>query len=469
MKKLTRESVRAEQYPVKVLQFGDGNFLRAFADWMIDLLNEQTTFKGSVAVVAPLRRGRPPVKDEQEGLYHVLLRGISEGKRIDEIRLVTCVGQYVDPYENHDAYLATAELPSLQFVISNTTEAGIGFSAADLSVDKPVDSFPAKVTQLLYRRFVTFNGDRSKGLVFLPCELIEANGAALHKIILQYAAHWKLTEAFSVWVSEACLFCNTLVDRIVTGYPTDGAQQIMERTGYLDDKLVAAEPYHLWVIEADPSLNEIFPVRETNLNVKFVRDLTPYRTSKVRILNGAHTAMTLIGYLRGLRTVREAVEDPWMADFLRSMISEEVIPTIPLPADEVALYAQQVFERFHNPEIKHELKSIALNSVSKFRARLLPTLLDRYHATGQIPPRLLYAFASLIIFYRGKWKDETLPVNDNPDALKTMETCWASDADELPQLKAMLANETLWGLDLTNIQGLEGALSLVISDILRNP
>jgi tagaturonate reductase len=466
VKKLTRESVRAEQYPVKVLQFGDGNFLRAFSDWMIELLNEKTAFRGSVAVVAPLRRGRPAVKDEQEGLYHVLLRGISEGKRIDEVRLITCVDQYVDPYESHDAYLAMADIPSLQFVISNTTEAGISFSGTDLSVDSPVDSFPAKVTQLLYRRFLAFDGDRSKGLVFLPCELIEANGTALHKIILQYSAHWKLTETFSTWVGEACVFCNTLVDRIVTGYPTDGAEQIMERTGYRDEKLVAAEPYYLWVIEADPSLNEIFPVREANLNVKFVRDLTPYRTSKVRILNGAHTAMTLIGYLRGLRTVRDAVEDQWMADFLRSMISEEIIPTIPLPAEEVERYAQQVFERFHNPEIKHELKSIALNSVSKFRARLLPTMLDRYHTTGQIPPRLLYAFASLIIFYRGEWKGETLPVNDHPDALKAMQACWSSD--DLPQLKAMLAHEALWGSDLNDIQGLDAALTTVISSMLNS-
>lgn len=466
MKKLTRESVQTGHYPVKVLQFGDGNFLRGFADWMIDQLNEHTAFRGSVAVVAPLRKGRPAVKDEQDGLYHVVLRGIDQGKRIDEIRLITCVTEYVDPYEGYDDFLATADLPTLQFVISNTTEAGISFNAKDMRAGTPADSFPAKVTQLLFRRFRTFDGAPSKGLVFLPCELIEANGAALQKTVLQYIAHWNLPQEFSAWVLDACRFCNTLVDRIVTGYPSESAQQIMERIGYHDEKLVAAEPYYLWVIEADPSLNEIFPVREASLNVKFVQDLSPYRTSKVRILNGAHTAMTLIGYLRGLRTVREAVEDPWMAEFLASMISEEVVPTIPLPANEVKQYAQQVFERFRNPEIKHELRSIALNSVSKFRARLLPTLLDRYHATGQIPPRLLYAFASLIVFYRGEWKGETLPVNDHPDTVKVMQAC--RDSDDHPQLGDMLANEALWGLDLNSIHGLDKELSAAITGILNN-
>ncbi|HTF19093.1 MAG TPA: tagaturonate reductase [Chryseolinea sp.] len=466
MKKLTRESVQPERYPVKVLQFGDGNFLRAFADWMIDVLNEQTSFKGSVAVVAPLRRGRQGVKDEQEGLYHVLLRGVSEGKPVDEIRMITCVDGYVDPYDGYDAFMATADLPSLQFVISNTTEAGIAFLATDVQTGAPVDSFPAKVAQLLFRRFRTFDGDPSKGLIFLPCELIEANGTTLQKVVLQYAVHWHLPQAFSTWVRDACLFCNTLVDRIVTGYPGDGSPQIMERIGYRDERLVAAEPFYLWVIEADPSLNDVFPVREANLNVRFVSDLTPYRTSKVRILNGAHTAMTLVGYLRGLRTVREAIEDRWMADFVDSMVSQEVIPTIPLPAEEVKLYAEQVFERFHNPEIRHELKSIALNSLSKFRTRLLPTLLDRYDATGQIPPRLLYTFASLIVFYQGKWKGETLPVNDHPDALKIMEACW--DANGRPQLTSLLSNEALWGVNLTYIKGLDDILTATVTSILKD-
>lgn len=464
MKELTSKSVPAETYPVKVLQFGDGNFLRGFADWMIDVLNEKSNYNGSVVVVAPLRRGKAPVSDKQEGRYHVVFRGISEGKRVDEVRLVKCVKGYLDPYGAYEEFMATAALPSLQLIISNTTEAGISFNPGDTNADSPPDSFPAKVTQLLHRRFQTFGNDRTKGLTFLPCELIENNGAVLRNVVLQYAEYWKLSKGFTDWVTSACVFSNTLVDRIVTGYPTDYAQEIMQRTGYHDERLVAAEPYHLWVIEGDERLNEVFPVRGTGLNVKFVSDLTPYRTSKVRILNGAHTAMTLVGYLRGLRTVREAVQDKWMAEFIGRMVTDEVIPTIPLPADEVKAYATVVFERFHNPEIKHELKSIALNSVSKFRARLLPTLLDRFNTTHQLPPGLVQVFAALIVFYRGSWKGEQLPVNDHADVLQAFEKCWQSP--DHPDIAGILSNSAIWGADLSSIAGLTDALSSTVQDLI---
>lgn len=465
MRKLTRAAVNARNFPVKVIQFGDGNFLRGFADWMIDILNEQTAFSGSVVVVAPLRRGRPEQPDEQEGLYHVVLRGVSEGKHVDDVRLVTCIEKKVDPYQEYDSFLATADQPTLQFVISNTTEAGISFNDQDNQCNTPPNSFPAKVTQLLYRRFQTFRGDRSKGLIFLPCELIENNGHVLKETVLQYVAHWTLPEEFGSWITEACIFCNTLVDRIVTGYPQGYAQEIMKRTGFEDKRLVAAEPYHLWVIEAEESMNRYFPVSSTSLNVKFVRDLMPYRTCKVRILNGAHTAMTLIGYLRDLRTVKEAVGDAWMSRFLQEMLTEEVIPTIPLPAEEVKEYVHQVFERFHNPEIRHELKSIALNSVSKFRTRLLPTLLDHYHAWGKLPLRLMDVFAALIVFYKGTWHGEPLPVNDSPDVMNAMAKCWSGENP--PQLNALLSDEAIWGHDLTSIPGFGDALRGAVVQIVK--
>lgn len=460
-KKLNRATVSTEEYPIKVLQYGDGNFLRGFADWIIDILNEEAAFSGSVVTVAPLRRDSPPTADDQDGLFHVVLRGISEGKPVDSVRLISCMTLHVNPYLQFDDYLDVGVIPSLSMVISNTTEAGISFNERD-RLNAPADSFPGKVTQLLYRRFRTFQGDPSGGLIFLPCELVENNGDMLKKLVLQYAQHWNLPEQFITWVSRACMFCNTLVDRIVTGYPNGYAHEIKERTGFDDSRLVAAEPYHLWVIEAEGSLKDILPVHRTSLNVKFTNDLSPYRISKVRILNGAHTAMTLVGYLRGLRTVREAVEDPWMADFLQRLVTEEIAPTIPLPAEDVLHYVRQVFERFHNAEIRHELKSIALNSVSKFRTRLLPTLLDHHRSTGQLPHHLIFAFAALIVFYRGSWRGEPLPVNDNPDALAAMAGCWS--AGDTPKLKTLLANVTLWGSDLTTISGLEASLE---KDVVR--
>lgn len=463
MKNLSRDLTHTIVYPVKVLQFGDGNFLRGFSDWVIDILNERMAFRGSVIVVAPLRRGRKVV-DEQQGLYHVVLRGLSEGKMVDDYRLVSCVTDYVNPYDEFDRFLSVADETELQFVISNTTEAGITFDPQDSNLSQPAVSFPAKVTQLLYRRFLTFGGDLAKGLVFLPCELIEFNATTLRQIVLQYAGLWNLPREFTDWVNNACRFCNTLVDRIVTGYPKEEAEQICRRTGYRDNKLVMAEPYHLWAIEAGPSLNDIFPVKGSGLNVKFVDDLAPYRTTKVRILNGAHTAMTLIGYLRGLRTVRSSVEDPWMSSFLERMIREEVIPTIPLPVEEVELYASQVFERFRNPSIVHELKSIALNSVSKFRARLLPTILDYYQQKGQAPPLLTQAFAALIVFYRGMWKGETLPVNDHPDAVTALQRCWDSENNFVGG--TLLADTALWGTPLSHLPNFEEELSDAVARVL---
>ena len=454
-------SAPAEAYPVKVLQFGDGNFLRGFADWMIDILNEHTPFKGGVVVVAPLRRGRPSVADAQEGRYHVVLRGISDGKRIDEVRLITCVDRYIDPYNEFEKLLTIADLPSLQLLISNTTEAGIAFNPDDSDPNSPADSFPGKVTQLLYRRFNTFSGDVSKGLTILPCELIEQNGNKLKNAVLQHADHWKLSMAFAQWVDNACTFSNTLVDRIVTGYPTDYAHQIMTRTGYKDERLVAAEPYHLWVIETSDDMNKVFPVEGTRLNVKFVPDLNPYRTIKVRVLNGAHTAMTLVGYLRGLRTVREAVEDEWMSKFLDGLMKEEVMPTIPLPHDEVKHYVNAVFERFRNPEIRHELKSIALNSVSKFRARLLPTMLDYYQTNKKLPKHIIDVLASLFVFYRGQWRGEQLPVSDNPETIKAFADSWRNT--QMPDIRHLLSDAALWGSDLTAIDGLAEDLEKAIA------
>ena len=453
MKQLNRHTANSPQrHPVKVLQFGEGNFLRGFVDWIIDLLNERTGFDGQVHIVQPLDKGIVHMLQQQEGLYHVLLEGIQGGETTRELRLISCVADATNPYENYEAYLALAENQELQFVISNTTEAGIAFDAADTGMENLPNSFPGKLTALLYHRYRHFEGAPDKGLYLIPCELIEKNGEALRHAILAYAKHWDLSADFVNWLEQHNHFCNTLVDRIVPGFPKDNIQEIQQELGYQDNLVVKAEPFHLWVIEAPEVVRAAFPAHEADLQVKFVEDLTPYRTRKVRILNGAHTALVPVAYLQGLRTVREAIEDGKAGNFIREAIFEEIIPTLDLPQEELEQFANDVIERFQNPFIYHELISISLNSISKYRVRVLPSVLEYHRRKGQLPKRLLQSLAGLILFYKGEWNGEHIPLNDTPEVLSFFEKAWQlGSAQEVAN--AVLANRLFWGEDLTEIPG----------------
>ncbi len=454
LKKLNRVTSGNMQFrPVKVLQFGDGNFLRGFADWAIDILNEKTDFNGDVLLIRPLRKNRMPVNDEQEGLYHVILKGLQNGEEISTTRLITCVAGAINPYAAFDQFLKAAENPDLQFIISNTTEAGIAFNPTDQDANVLAESFPGKVAQLLYHRFKSFKGDTTKGLVLMPCELIEKNGEALKDIILQYCKFWKLPDNFVGWLTESNSFCNSLVDRIVPGFPKDTIQEIQQATGYEDKLVVSAEPFYMWVIEAPKYVQQLFPTDKAGLSVKYVDDLTPYRAQKVSILNGAHTVLVPVAYLRGLRTVKEAVDDAYVGGFIKKTIFEEIIPTLDLPADDLKKFAEATLERFQNPFIRHELKSIALNSISKFKVRVLPTILEYKKRTGKLPQRLLYSLAALIRFYEGEWQGETLPINDSPEVVSFFSEAWRTNDREIV-LQHILSNASLWGSDLTKIDGL---------------
>lgn len=453
-KKLNRQAISTPKRPVKVLQFGEGNFLRAFCDWMIDVLNEKTDFNGNVQIVQPIKQGMGELINSQDGLYHVVLNGIQNGARTSEDRLITCVDSVINPYDDYKKFLALAENPHLEFVLSNTTEAGIAFNENDKDYDKLPESFPGKVTALLFHRFKTLSG---KGLTFIPCELIEKNGSALKSVVLQYIDLWKLPVEFKNWVNSNITFCNTLVDRIVPGFPKETIHEIHRRVGYEDNLAVTAEPFHLWVIEAPEHVRGSFQFEKAGLQVLFVPDLTPYRTRKVRILNGAHTALVPVAYLKGLRTVRESVEDPEVGDFLLKAIHEEIIPTLDLPKEELTKFADEVMERFQNPYIKHELASIALNSVSKYKVRVLPSVLGYIEKKKQLPKRLLYSLAALIKFYKGEGR----PVNDSPDVLEFFKKAWASD-DAAQAAKMILGNKDFWGIDLNQVEGLN---KLVTEDL----
>lgn len=461
--------------PVKILQFGKGNFLRGFADWMVDMMNEQADFDGAVRIVQVNSQRDDAYFRIQDSLYHVVLNGLRHGQRSREIRLITCIDSIVNPFEDYEGYLKSGENPDLQFIISNTTEAGIRFEEKDESPGILPKTFPGKLTVLLYHRFKFFNGDKSKALTILPCELIEKNGEVLRDSILQYVAHWHLPEAFGIWIADHTLFCNTLVDRIVPGFPKETFSDIWRETGYEDHLIVSGEPFYLWVIEPVTSpantvsdLRSRLPFEKAGLRgVKFVEDLSPYRTMKVRILNGAHTAMVPVGYLRGLRTVREVIEDGDTGDFIRKTIEQEIIPTLDLSKKELQQFGDDVIERFQNPFIRHELISIALNSLSKYQVRVLPSVLEYIRRTGTMPERLLYSLAALIVFYRGTWRGETIPLKDTTAVLDFFKEAWHSN-DPTVAVQKVLSSEALWKTDLTRIQGLNEAVLGHVVKLLKD-
>lgn len=455
MKPLNRKNIpAASALPVRVLQFGEGNFLRAFVDWIIDVMNEKTNFASAVEIVQPIDKGMAHLINAQDGLYHVVLNGIQNGKTISDKRLISCVTNAFNPYDDYKSYLSRGENPDLKFIISNTTEAGIAFDANDKGIDTLPNSFPGKLTVLLYHRFSHFKGEASKGLTLIPCELIEKNGENLKKIILQYIQYWNLPAEFKNWIEQHNSFCNTLVDRIVPGFPKETIKEIQAELGYEDNLVVTAEPFHLWVIEADKAVQKSFPADLAGLQVKFVDDLTPYRTRKVRILNGAHTALVPVAYLHGLRTVRESVENTYAGDFIRKAIFDEIIPTLDLSKEELHQFANDVIERFQNPFIKHELSSIALNSISKYKVRVLPSVTTYIQRTGKLPQHLLQALAALIRFYKGDWQGETLPVNDTPEILTFFKQVWSSN-NITEVVTETLSNISFWDEDLTKIPGLK--------------
>lgn len=472
MKSLNRNSVKFPSRPVKIIQFGGGNFLRGFVDWMVDLMNEQTDFNGNIQIVKLLPQGSGDLFKTQDGLFHVLIQGIANGKIVQQTRLISCVEGLVNPYTDFDAFLALSKNPDLQFVISNTTEAGIAFDQEDTFQGKICPkSFPGKLTVFLYQRFNSFQGNPSKGLIILPCELIENNGIKLREYVLQYVEIWKLPQDFVSWIEKSCRFYNTLVDRIVPGFPKDNVKEIQKKLGYQDQLIVTAEPFYLWVIEGPDGFEKLFPAAKAGLEVKFVKDLNPYRTRKVRILNGAHTAMVPIAYLAGIRTVREAVEDKEIGKIIQAIIFDEIIPSLNLPKEEMEKFGADVLDRFRNPFIRHELISIALNSVSKFKVRVLPSILEYHKRTGIWPKHLMQSLAALILFYSGKSQGKNIPLKDDASVLEFFEAIW-KEKDLSKIVKSTLQIEAYWGLDLSRLPGFQDQILAELEHlhgILKDP
>jgi tagaturonate reductase len=443
--------------PLRVVQFGTGNFLRGFADWMVDILNEKADFNGSIHLVQTKGQQVPESFVGQDYLYHVWLRGFAKGETIDQVRLISSISGISNPELDYSGFLDLAANPELKYVISNATEAGVYFDLNDADFARCPQSFPGKLTAFLYSRFLHVAGDTQKGLVILPCELIASNGTTLREIVLSYADLWQLTPKFLAWLEASCVFCNTLVDRIVPGYPKDGIVELESKTGFRDDWAVVAEPYHFWAIQGPEYLKDVFQTEKTGLEVHIVDDLTGFQTRKVRILNGAHTATVPVAYLAGKRSVREAVEDTLMGKTMQETVFHEIIPSMDLPKEELHAYAAAVFDRFRNPFIHHELISIALNSVSKFRVRVLPSILSYHEKTGSLPPNLICSFAALLFFYSGKTSQEPIPLKDDAAVLRFFAEIWQSGNLETIAEKA-LGKVDFWGQDLREIPGLQEAL-----------
>jgi tagaturonate reductase len=473
--------------PEKAVQFGEGNFLRAFVDMMFDKLNEKGKFNGGITLFTPISFG-PITKfiNEQDGLYTLLARGMENGQPTCDKRLITSVNRCINPYEEFEEYCKCAKNPELRFVISNTTEAGISYAKEDRVTDKPQEKFPAKVTNFLYLRFKEFNGAADKGLVFLACELIDDNGQFLKKYVIQYAEDWGLEKEFVDWVNNSCLFCSTLVDRIVTGYPRTDAAKLCEEFGYTDNIIDTSEIFHTWVIEGPQSLAKELPFPEIGLNVIYTDDVHPYKKRKVRILNGAHTCSVLAAYLDGKDTVGELMEDKLFYSYLEEVLNNEIIPTIQseeLSYESLKSFADAVFDRFRNPFIRHMLLDISLNSTSKFRARVLATITEAYKSTGKLLPVLTYSFAALLAFYRGtelrtdeksgsvslignRGNEEYL-IRDDKEVLEYFSSLWTktntADKDSVCALvKDVCSKENMWGEDLNKM----GDFASVVSDHL---
>jgi tagaturonate reductase len=465
--KLNRENVNETALlPIKIVQFGEGNFLRAFVDYAFQRLNNEVGFNAGIAVVQPLKDGMVNMLNDQDGLYTLFMNGIKKGEKIQDIQLISNIVKAINPYSDFADYLALAKESALQFIVSNTTEAGIEFLDTDTPDMQPPVAFPAKLTLLLHERFKHFNGDASKAVTIIPCELIDYNSETLKKCILQYCDLWNLDTAFKKWVSDDCTYHSTLVDRIVPGYPRAEIEEYNSKLEYQDNLIVAAEPFFLWAIEGGNELKAKLPFDKIDLNVKIVNDIRPFKMIKVRILNGAHTAMVPVSLLFGNKLVMETVNGDFTGPFVDQVISE-ISETLPMDKNEITAYAEEVMDRFRNPFIKHALADIALNSISKFKVRVLPSLLGYYKTTKKLPTSLTFSLACLIQFYKGTWNNEALPVKDTPELVEAFKKAWELGNLELV-VTAVLANTDFWDEDLNKVAGLSQALVRALNEIEVN-
>lgn len=464
---------KAIDRPVKILQYGEGNFLRGFVDYMIDVANEKEVMNGSVVIVKAIEYGSLDSFQQQECQYTLSLRGIEDGEEKTVNRIITSIAEAVGAYEEYEKYAAYAKSDTIRFIVSNTTEAGIVFDETDIFDAKPPKTYPGKLTKFLFERYQYFNGKPEKGLIIIPCELIENNGRVLKQCVIRFAKLWGLEPGFKEWIEKSCIFGSTLVDRIVTGYPKEEAEDIYRHLGYQDALLDTAELFGLWVIESEKSFADELPLDKAGLPVVFTDDQKPYRERKVRILNGAHTSFVLASFLAGNNYVLESMQDKDIRDFMTRTVFDEIIPTLTLPEEELVSFANSVIERFENPYIKHALLSISLNSVSKWKSRCLPSFKEYVKRYGKLPRHLTFSLAALLCFYRSRdFNNGTLTgyrgeqgytILDDRNVLE-----FFANASSLPNheyVRSYLSTDIFFGEDLSVYEGLADLVTGYINKI----
>lgn len=464
--------VNRPERPIKIAQFGEGNFLRAFVDWMLQELNDAGVYHGNVAVVQPLDFGRVKELAQQDGLYTLVQEGVKDGEFVEKTQVIDLIREFINPYEDYNAYLALAEVDTLEFIFSNTTESGIVLDESDSIENTPPKTFPGKLLAFLYHRYQKFNGTMDKGLFIVPCELIDDNGDELHKCVKRLAKIHGLESGFMKWLDEANTFTNTLVDRIVPGYPAGRMSELTEKLGYVDNNIVMGEVFHLWVIENRNGISKILDGAKAGLNIVFTDDIKPYKVRKVRILNGLHTLMVPVAYLKGLDTVGDTMKDELMLKFIKNTTDLEIIPGTKhyLPQAELASFASEIYERFSNPQVHHELMSISLNSTAKFKSRLLPTALDYVKNTGKFPAHIAFSLASMLVFFKGDRDGLTIHLQDEQQFLDFYADVWAkydgSQLDARGVVTAFLGLTSHWETNLNDITGLTNQVTNAVEAIL---
>ena len=479
MQPLNSLTAPKHKYTERVIQFGEGNFLRAFVDWIIHKMDETTDFDASVVVVQPIAQGMVEKLNEQDCLYHVNLQGLIDGKPVNSLTLIDTISRALNPYQDFDAFLRLAEQPEMRFIISNTTEAGIAFDPVCRLSDKPASSYPGKLVQLLWHRFKTFDGDPSKGFIIMPCELIFLNGHHLRECIDQYVELWREDfggeyERFKKWTTECCYVCATLVDRIVPGFPRKEIDSIQEKLGYADNMVVQGEAFHLWVIETAPNLPleqlaKEFPAEQAGLNIVLTHNEAPYHERKVTLLNGPHTVLSPVAYLSGIDIVRDACKHPIVGKFIHKVQFDELMQTLNLPMEELKQFAGDVLERFLNPYVDHQVTSIMLNSFPKYQTRDLPGLKTYLERKGELPKGLVLGLAAIITYYKGGVRADGAPIKPNDDAriMDLLEELWQTGDMRKIAEGVLAAKELIWHEhgDLNLIPGLPDMLTQMLESI----
>jgi tagaturonate reductase len=459
MTELNNQTVDKPLLPVKILQFGEGNFLRAFVDWMVHKANTAGVMNHGIVAVQPIAQGLAGMLKEQDSMYHVYLEGIKDRQPVKEITLVKSLVDTLNPYEEYASYEKIFLSETLEMIISNTTEAGIRYEEGDNLTARPPKSYPAKITALLHQRFKKFNGDPAKGLLIICCELIENNGSTLREYVVRHATANNLGDDFIAWTNTACRFYDTLVDRIVPGFPRETIDEIKAEIGFNDHLVLKGEYFHVWAIGGDPIIKEKLPLDKAGLNVLFMDDIKPFRAKKVRILNGSHTAMVPVALQMGCTTVMDAFRTPLIENYINRMVNEETLPMIREDAETLKAFSEKILERFYNPYIKHYLKDISLNSLSKWEARNFPTVYDNSRH-GKSAKLTIFSFAALIVLYSGRSEVPFAP-NDTPEFVAFIRESFDA-ADPEKWVRGIVCNKEIWTEDLDAVPGFTDA---VVEDV----